>query len=86
MPRHDGRQRGLRNAGILGYSVNAQIIGRMNSSSRSFPGCAGKSFFIISMIIYNLNFARVPVPPLKTDSPLVVNADAVLPLAPPLEV
>jgi hypothetical protein len=33
------------------------------------------------MIIYNFNFAGVSASPYKTDSPLLVNPDAMLPLS-----
>src|SRR4029077_14740893 len=57
----------------------------MNSSSKSLPGCAGFNFFIISVIICNFNFVRVSVHPPEADSPLPVDANAMLPLPVALE-
>ena len=37
------------------------------------------------MIVHNLHFVRVSVPPFEADSPLLVDADAVLPLSVPFQ-
>src|SRR6185295_13507328 len=57
--------------------------GLRNSSRRTSPGCTfGSRFFMTSSVVVDdLHFEGVVLAPFKTDSPAVVDPDAVLPSA-----
>src|SRR5580693_6633230 len=61
--------------------------GRRNSSRRISPGGIGSSFFFMAllrhwlMIIDDFNVKRVAFEPMETESPLIVDSNAMLALA-----
>src|SRR5258708_15327671 len=62
--------------------------GFMNSSRRISPGWIGISFLAISrslVIVHDFDCVNVAVSPLKANTPLIVDADAVLPPPVPLQ-
>src|SRR5712692_3151328 len=72
--------------------------GAINSSLRISPGCTGFSFLLAmsvffvlasatkwSVIVDDLDAVCVPVAPLETQAPLVVDTDAILPHPVPLQ-
>src|SRR6266849_3216847 len=62
--------------------------GLRNSSNRTSPGGTGGSFAAcgLRVVICNLDFIGISVPPAETNPPLIVDADAVLPLIPRVDV
>src|SRR5215467_13051727 len=58
--------------------------GTMNSSRRISPGCTGFSFLallVLLVVIGDLNFVSVTLAPRKANTPLIVDADAILTVA-----